>query len=213
MQFIVYVGVLVVAVFSIALEWDTLVSPSTKTWNEMHTVSHLSKPQSVPAVATKGAVAPAAKQTDTPQVVKPANPQTAATTAHPPAPQQGPPPKTAYVTPPSADDAQIKTYGDAQTADDAQAQKTAAAPQCDINACAAAYSSFRTSDCTYQPYGGPRRMCGKGEPQVASADAQAEAPGGLARCHVRACAETYSSFDPRDCTYQPFDGPRRVCEK
>jgi membrane peptidoglycan carboxypeptidase len=31
--------------------------------------------------------------------------------------------------------------------------------QCDQAACAARYNSFRTSDCTYQPYSGPRRLC------------------------------------------------------
>jgi hypothetical protein len=33
------------------------------------------------------------------------------------------------------------------------------ANSCDVQACAAAYRSFRESDCTYQPYDGPRRMC------------------------------------------------------
>ncbi|MGD9616772.1 MAG: PBP1A family penicillin-binding protein [Alphaproteobacteria bacterium] len=31
--------------------------------------------------------------------------------------------------------------------------------QCDYRACARAYRSFRASDCTYQPYSGPRRIC------------------------------------------------------
>lgn len=34
-----------------------------------------------------------------------------------------------------------------------------AEPQCNIDACADAYRSFRVSDCTYQPYEGPRRLC------------------------------------------------------
>ena len=34
-----------------------------------------------------------------------------------------------------------------------------AAGHCDIAACSAAYHSFRASDCTYQPYAGPRRAC------------------------------------------------------
>src|SRR6185312_10397503 len=33
------------------------------------------------------------------------------------------------------------------------------------------------------------------------------------RCDVQACGSTYKSFRASDCTYQPFDGPRRVCEK
>jgi hypothetical protein len=119
MQFVVYVVILVVAVFSVGLEWDALVSPSTKTSNEMQAVSHLGKPQSAPAAAARKPVAPAAKQTDTPQVVKPANPQTAATTAHPPA--------AAQQAPPPVDNAQIKTGDEAHAADDAQAQKTAVA--------------------------------------------------------------------------------------
>ena len=32
-------------------------------------------------------------------------------------------------------------------------------PQCDIDACAKAYRSFRVSDCTFQPFEGPRRLC------------------------------------------------------
>ena len=32
-------------------------------------------------------------------------------------------------------------------------------PQCNQNACAALYNSFRASDCTYQPYSGSRRLC------------------------------------------------------
>lgn len=30
---------------------------------------------------------------------------------------------------------------------------------CDVQACASAYRSFRESDCTYQPYSGPRQLC------------------------------------------------------
>jgi hypothetical protein len=35
------------------------------------------------------------------------------------------------------------------------------ANRCDVAACAAAYKSFRESDCTYQPYDGPRQLCVK----------------------------------------------------
>jgi 1A family penicillin-binding protein len=34
-------------------------------------------------------------------------------------------------------------------------------PQCNYRACARAYRSFRTSDCSFQPYGGPRKLCDK----------------------------------------------------
>jgi BA14K-like protein len=37
-------------------------------------------------------------------------------------------------------------------------------PKCDVAACAAAYRSFRESDCTYMPNAGVRRLCTKGTP-------------------------------------------------
>ena len=40
----------------------------------------------------------------------------------------------------------------------------AAKIRCDADACAAAYRSFRESDCTYNPSYGPRRLCTKGDP-------------------------------------------------
>ena len=53
--------------------------------------------------------------------------------------------------------------------DDALAQKPAAPaeapkPLCDVAACAAAYHSFRASDCTYMPTAGVRRLCTKSTP-------------------------------------------------
>jgi len=33
---------------------------------------------------------------------------------------------------------------------------------CDVAACSSAYDSFRASDCTYQPYHGPRQLCTRG---------------------------------------------------
>ena len=35
------------------------------------------------------------------------------------------------------------------------------APNCNVNACAAAYRSFVAADCSYQPLNGPRRRCQK----------------------------------------------------
>jgi len=93
-------------------------------------------------------------------------------------------------------------------------------PKCDINACAAAYRSFTVIDCTYQPTDGPRRLCTRGRPPAAAAAAQAtpQAPAvpdarAQAACNIAACAQTYFSFNASDCTYQPLDGPRRLCEK
>jgi len=95
--------------------------------------------------------------------------------------------------------------------------------KCDVSACTSAYRSFRESDCTYQPSGGPRRLCTKGvvatEPTgapdaAATSNTAADAnPQSDPLCNVNACAAAYGSFNPSDCTYQPSRGPRRLCAK
>ena len=125
MPFFVYVAVLLTAVFSVVLEWDALVVPSSATRREMQAVSHIGTPV--------GAQTPDAKAA------------------------AGKPLAPLIVTP----------LGAAE--DDTMAQKPAApatAPQplCDIAACAAAYHSFRASDCTYMPTAGVHRLCTKGKP-------------------------------------------------
>jgi membrane peptidoglycan carboxypeptidase len=34
-----------------------------------------------------------------------------------------------------------------------------------------------------------------------------------AQCDIRACSAAYRSFDAATCTYQPFEGPRRLCTR
>jgi hypothetical protein len=52
---------------------------------------------------------------------------------------------------------------------------------------------------------------------AAAAQATAEVPAApaepQARCNVSACTAAYRSFTPSDCTYQPSNGPRRLCTK
>jgi hypothetical protein len=123
----------------------------------------------------------------------------------PSAADRKPQPKAAAVAP-----APVNAGAAAKTGDEAQ---KAAAPQCDVAACTAAYRTFRATDCTYAPSYGVRRLCTKGVPEAAEAQAAGTPPAAVPGCHVRACAESYSSFNPQDCTYQPLDGPRRMCEK
>jgi hypothetical protein len=47
-----------------------------------------------------------------------------------------------------------------------------AANSCDVAACASAYRSFRESDCSYQPFEGPRRLC-EGAPGANAPNGQA----------------------------------------
>lgn len=37
--------------------------------------------------------------------------------------------------------------------------------------------------------------------------------GSALSCNISACSRSYRSFRPSDCTYQPYSGPRRLCEK
>ena len=102
-------------------------------------------------------------------------------------------------------------------------QPTVSSGRCDYWGCARKYESFRASDCTYQPYGSSaRQACDmSGSPRTAEfpfapKSRSGSAPEGRGRgeCNVDACASTYESFNPGDCTYQPYDGgPRRVCMK
>jgi hypothetical protein len=115
------------------------------------------------------------------------------------------------------------------------AVQTPAKPLCDVAACAAAYRSFRESDCTFNPSVGPRRLCTKGvvpaEPIVApvmplgvpsianpepgtppAAQVTPEIKSDTA-CNVSACAAAYRSFRESDCTFNPNFGPRQHCAK
>lgn len=47
------------------------------------------------------------------------------------------------------------------------------------------------------------------EPDQSRVDATAAAPNS---CAIDACSNAYRSFRASDCTYQPFSGPRKVCE-
>ena len=139
MPFFVYVAILITAVFSIVLEWDALVEPSAAARHAMQAASSFGPPP------------PQVPRSDVKQkhsVVQPAPGDKAAA-----APQTVAP---------------VKGAGEphAVTLDDTLVQKTAVpvAPLCDAAACAAAYHSFRESDCTYMPSAGVRRRCTKGNP-------------------------------------------------
>jgi hypothetical protein len=106
----------------------------------------------------------------------------------------------------------------------AAAPTTASAQaKCDVAACGAAYRSFRAEDCSWQPFDGPRRFCDKGTPPQTEASAapgttpiaasEPDAAQSPPNCHVEACKAAYFTFSAADCTYQPSNGPRKVCAK
>ena len=48
--------------------------------------------------------------------------------------------------------------------------------------------------------------------QASTAPQAASSPRAANVCNVAACASAYRSFRESDCSYQPFEGPRRTCE-
>ena len=86
-------------------------------------------------------------------------------------------------------------------------------PKCDVKSCAAEYASFRASDCTYQPYVGPRRMCDLRSSVVTAARHFAPASAAEGTCAADLCASRFRSFDAATCSYQPYGGgPRAMCD-
>ena len=120
--------------------------------------------------------------------------------------------------------------------------RTPPKPLCDVTACAAAYRSFRESDCTFNPSVGPRQLCTKGvvptaaaappSPPIAPAvpatsDAQPSImqaePGKqpaatsdaqpAVKCNISACAAAYRTFTESDCTFMASGGQRKLCTR
>jgi cytoskeletal protein RodZ len=225
MSFVYYAVLIVVSLSSVVfgLEW---LSEPPPVWKPVAvaSVKQPAKPPvrqatSQPDVAAKAAGATGIAPT-TPQVATRAEESTAGTgkaatvtDARQPVTAPAGADSTAVARVPSANDI---------VAPEPSAAPTAAAPQCDLQACSAAYFTFNPADCTYQPSDGPRRLCTKGTPPVAStvqapgqetgADTAA-APPVSNKCDIDACKKAYFTFDPADCTYQPSNGPRRLCTK
>lgn len=168
MAFLVYFFVLLVAGASVVFGLDWTQAPLNP------------PPYAVPPAQT-AAVAPAVK----PAAAKPApavrsvsvakSEPTGQRAEHEPVPAAAP-----------ALDQGAQAQASATPADTASITPAAApvAPaSCNVNACSAAYRSFRATDCTYQPSNGDRRLCTK------------SAAGKIAAAvHPRAVRR----FDPRD---------------
>ncbi len=138
------------------------------------------------------------------------------------------PPETAGSAPANAagdtlangEDGTTIVAGSIDDVNGATAQANATSPRCDVQVCAQRYRTFSASDCTYQPFDGPRRLCTVGNPPsqanaapagVQTSDASKQPAS--SSCNYGACTAAYHSFDPATCTWQPFEGPRRLCEK
>jgi membrane peptidoglycan carboxypeptidase len=58
---------------------------------------------------------------------------------------------------------------------------------------------------------GAMTIAAKG-PRALIAEANTD-PGSEPHCSYRACAQAYRSFRSADCSYQPYSGPRQLCDK
>lgn len=105
-----------------------------------------------------GAASPPAAQTA--QVQEQPAPQQQQATPQPQAQQQAPAPtQQAKADPPPASAARPAAAAPVSTPKAATPVSLESRNACDVQACARAYRSFRESDCSYQPYSGPRQLC------------------------------------------------------
>jgi hypothetical protein len=158
MPFIVYAIALVIAAGTLALSVNLATAPD-----------HGSSTQRVAASSNVRQI-PIDKSSD----ISRGDPHNKLSPVYPAAPGKDlpPPADVADSTTDNGDMAKPATTGVAQAASttgsasvqnelDPPRTDTATAPpnSCAVDACGSAYRSFRASDCTYQPFGGPRRIC------------------------------------------------------
>ena len=168
MQFLVYLTVLMVSVSTVLLEVHWLTTPA---------------PQPKPAVQAS-ATSPRPKVEGPNAELSPVYPRKVE--AVQPAPTQY---NVQYNVAPAAAGntaAKAETTGAATRADDSSKPQSTAVPDAQNAQASAVQPKQNKSD------------------EVAASNN---------RCDVQACGSTYKSFRAADCTYQPFDGPRRVCGK
>jgi hypothetical protein len=174
MQFLVYLTVLMVSVGTVLLEVHWLASPAPQ---PKPVIQATSRPVPVPkAEGPNAALSPVyPKKPDTPPPLDSAsNVQPSNAAADPQAASAQPPVARSNASVPPSQRPSAETTGVATRDDDTRqpaptttnlsqraAQDAAAPTRCDVQACAGAYRSFRASDCTYQSFEGPRRVCTK----------------------------------------------------
>jgi hypothetical protein len=227
MSFVYYAVLIVVSLSSVVfgLEWLSEPPPAWKPV-AVATVKQPAKPpvkQATSQPAQKATTTKSATGTAATTQQDATRPQ--ATTAATPDTSAGSETRQTAMAPANTDSAAIApvpSSSDIVAPEPGVEPAAAAAPRCDVQACSAAYFTFDPSDCTYQPIDGPRRLCTKGTPPAAStaqdsgqetATDTAAAPQVSNKCDIDACKKAYFTFDPADCTYQPTDGPRRICTK
>ena len=198
MTFFVYIAILLVAISSILLELDWLTKPKLET-NAPAQIARTALPPAATRAKTKGPnddLSPVyPKKTDVPRSVG-----SVTGTPPPPAAAAGAGSASAPAVPESVAKAEPKTEPPQKPAVETTGAATPAEPAEPSPADSAGIASNETNT--------PRAAAPAATPPVPAANLAASN-----RCNVQACASAYQSFRASDCTYQPFEGGRRVCEK
>jgi BA14K-like protein len=162
MKFIVYVAILLVAAAGLALGLDLLTAPPKKL------EANAAKP-----VSAAVRQIPITQATAQENVQANGDPNRQLTPIYPAAPGKDLPIKDTPVQAAAKEPPVPATNGSAPPAPlSVPAQTVASGGACNVDACTAAYRSFRASDCSYQPFEGERKFCdatGAGPAQAASA--------------------------------------------
>jgi hypothetical protein len=190
MPFLIYITLLAVSVSTILLELHWLTSPPLQPKPAIHAArtsppaarekaegpnAELTPvyprksdvPRSVgsvtgapqPGEPADQAAASVPAVTETTAKVEPAR-QAAETTGAAPAPE-GTTPSTVSSATVASNTTDTPRTTPVTNAPVARSASVATKSQCDVQSCSAAYKSFQVSDCTYQPFQGPRRLCEK----------------------------------------------------
>jgi hypothetical protein len=193
MQFLIYLTVLMVSVSTILLEVHWLTSPAP-----------------LPKPAIQASASP-----PTPKIE---GPNAALSPVYPKKADAPPPAESASNVHESASNVQLSTAvaipqaapvprpGAAVPAQQPAAQSTAAATPPQRPAAETTGTVAREDDARQQQANGATNVSHRAVQETAAA------PSGN-RCDIQACAGAYKSFRASDCTYQSFEGARRVCGK
>jgi len=183
MPFLAYFLVLVITVAGAALGLDALTAPPPELKQKIAAGSNSPKPRQIPIDRPQTQAADTSGQAATP--VQPAAPAVADAQ-----PATSPAAAPVVSSPATTADANPPSASTGESA--VQATAVAQPPQ-PVAAAEAAPAPANTA--------------------AANASLAMTASAPAATCNVQLCAATYRSFRESDCTYQPFQGERRLCER
>jgi hypothetical protein len=193
MQFLVYLTILMVALSTVLLEVHWLTSPAPQPKPTVQAGAPHPPPKVEGPNAALSPIYPT--KLDAPRPAE-SNSQAQIAPASTPAPAA---PAAQTVSPQQPATAQTQSVA---------SQQPAAAPQLRQKNSAETTGAAVREDNTRQGGADPASASNRND------NPQRTAQGSSGnRCDVQACASAYRSFRASDCTYQPFDGVRQLCEK